>query len=355
MNHTITTGAADLHSNAYFSRRVLLALLASLALHSLLLFGRQLSLSPLPELKPLEIRMVRTAPDLVPGNTPPPPAAKPKKRQPTPTEMPPQNQGEARLAEPQEPEVPPPEPEVANTTPEATDAAPSETPPDVTAVTGTAWPRAGRIVYALQMGEKRLAAGSTTHQWEVADDATYRIRALTEPASVAMIPWFKPGRTLLTSSGRVTAKGLQPQTFIERREGVAGEIRVDMDAAANEISFVGGKAPLAENTQDVLSYLYQLGYPGAVATGLMTVTDGSRMDGYRLETLGEDELEMPFGETLRALRVRARFGPGKEMIDVWLAVERFGLPLQIRRIDPKGVVYYWIANDIKVAMPLPAP
>ena len=79
------------------------------------------------------------------------------------------------------------------------------------------------------------------------------------------------------------------------------------------------------------------------------------MDGYRLETLGEDELEMPFGETLRALRVRARFGPGKEMIDVWLAVERFGLPLQIRRIDPKGVVYYWIANDIKVAMPLPAP
>ena len=82
----------------------------------------------------------------------------------------------------------------------------------------------------------------------------------------------------------------------------------------------------------------------------MPVTDGSKIDAYRFEVLGEEHLDMPFGETLRTLRVRARYGTGNEQTDVWVATERFGLPVQIRRIDPKGVVYYWIAHEIRVAV-----
>ena len=46
------------------------------------------------------------------------------------------------------------------------------------------------------MGEQRFPAGKTTHQWEVTEDGKYRIEAMTEPADVALIPWFKPGRTM---------------------------------------------------------------------------------------------------------------------------------------------------------------
>ena len=99
-----------------------------------------------------------------------------------------------------------------------------------------------------------------------------------------------------------------------------------------------------------MSFFYQLGYPGALAPGHMPVTDGSKIDAYRFEVLGEEHLDMPFGETLRTLRVRARYGTGNEQTDVWVATERFGLPVQIRRIDPKGVVYYWIAHEIRVAV-----
>ena len=350
MTHSRSIDVVAVNPRSNFSPRLWVALAASVLLHAAVLVGRPLDLSPVPELKPLEIRMVRTAPDLKAGDTPPPPQpAKATMRPAKPREVPQQDLAQARLSDPPAQESP----KESGATDEPQDkpeAAPSATPPEATHFTGTAWPRAGRVGYALLMGEKRLPAGKTTHQWEVSADGKYRLEALTEPMDVSYIPWFKPGRTLWTSVGRVTPQGLQPETFVEKREGRPHETRVDMDWAAKQASIDGVTAPLPDNTQDVLSFLYQLGFPGAVAPGDMPVTDGSRIDAYRFEVLGEEPLDMPFGMTLRTLRVRARYGTGKEQTDVWVAIERFGLPVQIRSIDSKGVVYYWIAHEIKVAI-----
>jgi len=350
MTNSLFVDAVAVQPTSNFSPRLLVALAASLLLHAAVLVGRQFDLSPAPELKRLEITMVRTAPDLKAGDTPPPPqAAKAKKRGAKPMEVPPQDLAQARLPDPPAQESPN-ESGAAEEPQDKPEAAPSATPPETTHFTGTAWPRAGRIGYALLMGEQRLPAGKTTHQWEVSADGKYRIEALTEPMGVSYIPWFKPGRTLWISVGRVTPNGLQPETFIEKRQGRPNESRADLDRTANQVSMDGVTAPLPENTQDVLSFFYQLGYPGALAPGDMPVTDGSKIDAYRFEVLGEEQLEMPFGQTLRTLRLRARYGTGKEQTDVWVAMERFGLPVQIRKIDPKGVVYYWIAHEITVAV-----
>lgn len=329
----------------------MVALTASLLLHAVILVGRQLDLSPTPELKPMTVNLVRTAPDLKVGETPPPPSqpAKTKKQPPKQVEVPQQDLAQARLPDPPEQELR--DESVAAEEPlDLPEAAPSATPPETREFTGTAWPRAGRVGYDLLMGEQRIAAGKTTHQWEVGEDGRYRIEALTEPMGVQMIPWFKPGRTLWISVGRVTPQGLQPETFVEKREGRPNDTRADMDWQSSQVSMAGVTAPLPENTQDVLSLFYQLGYPGAVASGEVSVTDGSKVDAYRFEVLGEEQLDMPFGETFRTLRVRARYGAGKELTDVWVAAERFGLPVQIRKIDSKGVVYYWIASEIRVAV-----
>ena len=350
MTHSRSIDVVAVNPRSNFSPRLWVALAASVLLHAAVLVGRPLDLSPVPELKPLEIRMVRTAPDLIAGDTPPPPQpAKATRRPAKPREVPPQDLAQARLLDPPAQESPQ-ESRAADGPQDKPEAAPSTTPPETTDFTGTAWPRAGRVGYALLMGEQRLPAGKTTHQWEVSEDGKYRIEALTEPMGVSYIPWFKPGRTLWISVGRVTANGLQPETFVEKREGRPNDTRVDMDRAANQVSMDGVTALLPENTQDVLSFFYQLGYPGAVAPGDMPVTDGGRIDAYRFEVLGEEQLDMPFGQTLRTLRVRARYGAGKEQTDVWVALERFGLPVQIRKIDPKGVVYYWIAHEIRVAV-----
>ena len=350
MTHLISIDTAVVKPKSKFPSSLMVALAASIILHAVVFVGRQLDLSPAPELKPMEVRMVRTAPDLKVGDTPPPPqAAKTKKQQPKQLEVPQQDLAQAKL--PDAPTQESPDESVAADQPQdVPEAAPSATPPETTDFTGTAWPRAGRVGYALLMGEQRLPAGRTTHQWEIAEDGKYRIEALTEPMGVQLIPWFKPGRTLWISVGRVTPNGLQPETFVEKREGRPNDTRADLDWQASQVSMAGVTAPLLENTQDVLSLFYQLGYPGAVASGDVPVTDGSKVDAYRFEVLGEEQLDMPFGKTFRTLRVRARYGTGKEQTDVWVALERFGLPVQIRKIDPKGVVYYWIANDIKVAV-----
>ena len=350
MTHSLSIDAASAEPKSNFSPRLVVALVASLFLHAAVLIGRPLDLSPPPELKPLEITMVRTAPDLKTGDTPPPPQAPQAKKKPAqPREVAQEDLAPAVLPDPPAQE-PPQESAAADEPRDQPEAAPSATPPEATQFTGTAWPRAGRVGYALLMGEQRFPAGKMMHQWEVSEDGKYRLEALTEPMDVSYIPWFKPGRTLLTSVGRVTPQGLQPETFVEKREGRPIDTRVDMDWAAKQTSIGGVPTALLENTQDVLSFFYQLGYPGALAPGDMPVTDGSRIDAYRFEVLGEEQLDMPFGMTWRTLRIRARYGTGKEQTDVWLAVERFGLPVQIRKIDTKGVVYYWIANEIRVAI-----
>ena len=350
MTDSLSIEAMAVKPKSRFSPSLFVALVVSLLLHAVVFVGRPLDLSPAPELKPLEIRVVRTAPDLKVGDKPPPPQArKAKPRQTRPMEVAQQDLAQASMPDPPAKEVPE-VPAAADEPQDKPEAAPSDTPPETTQFTGTAWPRAGRVGYALLMGEQRLPAGKTTHQWEVAEDGKYRLEALTEPIGVALIPWFKPGRTLWTSIGRVTPKGLQPESFVEKKEGRPSETRAAMDWAANQISLAGITTPLLEHTQDVLSVFYQLGYPGAAAPGETPVTDGSKIDAYRFEVLGEEQLDMPFGQTLRTLHVRARYGTGKEQTDVWVAIERFGLPVQIRKIDPKGVVYYWVANEIRVAV-----
>lgn len=355
MTHSLSIDAGAAKPKSNFSPRLWVALAVSLLLHAAVLLDRALDLSPAPELKPMEIRMVRTAPDLKVGDKPPPPqAAKAKTRHATAVEVVQQDLAQPSMPDPTVQESPK-EPGAADEPQDTPEAAPSATPPQTTDFSGTAWPRAGRVGYTLLMGEQRLPAGKTTHQWEVTEDGRYRIEALTLPMGVSLIPWFKPGRMMWISVGRVTPKGLQPETFVEKKEGRQKESRVDLDWAANQISVDGVAAPLPENTQDALSLFYQLGYPGAVTPGEMPVTDGSKIDGYRFEVLGEQQLDMPFGKTLRTLHIRARYGTGRELTDVWVALEWFGLPVQIRKIDPKGVVYYWIADEVRVAINAAAP
>lgn len=348
MTNSVTINAPVDVPRSNFSPALMLALAASLVIHAAVLVGRQLDLSPAPQLEPLQVSMVRTAPDLTVGAKPPPPQAAKKDRAAKPKQVPPPGASMAKL----------PDPPVQDSKEDAglkeapqdlTESAPSDTPPEVIDFSGTAWPPAGRIGYEMLMGEHRLPAGKTTHQWEVTDDGKYRMEALTEPTGLPMIPWFKPGRTMWISVGNVTPQGLQPETFIERREGSHHESRADMDRAANLLIVAGVSTPLPENMQDALSIFYQLGYPGVPTLGEMTVIDGKKVDGIHLEVVGEEQLEMPFGQTLRTQHIKARVGTGKEQIEVWVAVERFGLPVQIRKIDAKGVVYFWIANEIKVA------
>lgn len=360
------------------SRPLLLGIVLSLALHLAVLIGPQVDLRPLPELQRLDVTLVRTAPQIAVSESPPPapppakkkpprPPAEPKTAQANITDKPveqPETAAEPAAAEPPPAPEPEPAPEpVAEAAPaSATDAAESVTESPATAETahaaeatavagsgGQAWPRAGRIAYMALMGEKQLPMGKATHQWEVADDGSYRLSELVEPTTVASIPWFRPGRKLRESTGRITENGLRPERFTEREDGRPGEVLAELDRSAGEFRSAGTTDTLPDNAQDILSLLYQLGYPGAAAAGTLPVTAGGALRSFQLETIGEETVHLPFGEGWRTRHVRARYGSAREMTDVWLATDHFGLPVLIRTIDTKGVVYYLVATEVMVS------
>lgn len=363
------------------SRRLLLGIVLSLLLHALLFIGPRLDLSPLPDLKPLDVKLVRSSPKLEPLQVPAaPPPAPAKKKPPRPKAAPRAAQAElseqqreqaeepVAAAKPEEPPPPaepaearepvPPVEDVASTDapassePAATDAAaPGDTPAPARAVPagGTAWPRAGRISYAALMGEKHIPMGKSTHQWEVAADGQYRISELMEPTTVSQIPWYRPGRKLRESSGRITPTGLRPERFVEREEGRPGEMRAELDWSAREFRSGAGSSALPETAQDALSFLYQLGYPGVAAGGELPVTIGAGLQTYRIEQLGEETVHLPFGKSWRTQHIRARYGAAREMTDVWIATDHFGLPVLIRKVDGNGVIYYLVATEVLVS------
>ncbi|WP_407279545.1 DUF3108 domain-containing protein [Aromatoleum evansii] len=365
-------------SSPMLSRPLMLGIALSLALHLAVLIGPQVDLQPLPELQRLDVTLVRTAPQIAVSEAPPPPPP-PVKKKPRPPAEPKTAQAnitDQPVAQPEPapdpvaaaepPPVPEPEPapeppaeaapEAAadvETTPPAPSAADEQAlPAEATPVAGSggqAWPRAGRITYLALMGEKQLPMGKATHQWVVADDGSYRISELVEPTTVAAIPWFRPGRKLRESTGRITEAGLRPERFTEREDGRPGEVLAELDRKTGEFRSAGTTDSLPDNAQDSLSLLYQLGYPGAAAGGSLPVTAGGALRSFQLETIGEETVHLPFGQGWRARHVRARYGSAREMTDVWLATDHFGLPILIRTIDPKGVVYYLVATEVMVS------
>ncbi|NMG00062.1 DUF3108 domain-containing protein [Aromatoleum toluolicum] len=367
-------------SSPVLSRPLLLGIALSLALHLALLIGPQVDLRPLPGLDRLDVTLVRTAPQVAVSEAPPPAPPPAKKKPPRPPAEPktaqasisdkpvvqPESAPEPAAAEPLPAPEPAPEPvpePVAEAAPEtpadaaepvaespatAEAALPAEATP-VAGSSGQAWPRAGRIAYLALMGEKQLPMGKATHQWEVAEDGSYRISELVEPTAVAAIPWFRPGRKLRESTGRITETGLRPERFTEREDGRPGEVVAELDRTAGEFRSAGTTDTLPDNAQDILSLLYQLGYPGAAAAGTLPVTAGGALRGFQLETIGEETVHLPFGQAWRARHIRARYGSAREMTDVWLATDHFGLPVLIRTIDAKGVVYYLVATEVMVS------
>lgn len=335
----------------WFAKRpsgLMLAVLVSALVHGLALFGQSIDLSPPPNLARLEARLIRTSPEVKAGlqpsvDKPPKPAkAKPK----------PKTEPAAPVTEIRDPEkVMPPPPEPQPEPEKVVEAAPEpEAPPlpEAPVAVGSQWPKAGRIAFALQMGEQRFQMGRSVHQWQIAADNTYRIQAVTEPTGLAAIPWFKPESVYWESAGKLTERGLQPERFIERKSAKGVTALGELNWESRVITLGGmHRFNLPDRTQDLLSLFYQLGYPGAGEIGSLPIVTGKRIEAYQFELLGIEDLALPFGQTWRTQHIRARYGQN-EVTEVWTALEQFGLPVQIRLVDRKGVVYYLQATEVLV-------
>jgi hypothetical protein len=205
-------------------------------------------------------------------------------------------------------------------------------------------PRRGLIHYRVDRGDSNFEIGYAEHEWQMVD-GRYRLRSLVETTGLVWL--FKAVRIEMDSQGAIAAEGLRPETFVVRRNGRDTPETAAFDWQRMTVRI--GDRPeqaLAYGAQDLLSFNYQLGFlPHLEAGGTLPIATGKKYGVYRLEVIGDEEIEVPAG-LMRTLHLRT---PGVNTTELWLAYDHLLLPVKIRHIDNKGDSFVQVATKIQMS------
>jgi hypothetical protein len=313
-----------------------LALAASLGFHVAMLLGPEINLGTEPETQPLWAELKLSPKSL--ADAPKKSLPSRKKVQPVPS-LTTAAGASAVMRVPEATTAPAPEAHAESA------SVPSALMSDVLPPTDVSrLPDHGRILYRVDRGDQGFEIGKATSEWNI-DDGHYRLRLETETTGLVWL--FKSYRIVMESEGRIAGDGLRPEHFSIRRNGVdAGENAV-FDWEQMLIS-VGNHAPqsMSPGAQDLLSFNYQLGFmPNPEVSNTLPITTGKKYGIYRLEILGDEEIETPAG-VMRTLHLRA---PGTNTTELWLAYDYLLLPVKIRHADDKGDSFVQVALQIQLS------
>src|SRR5262249_4632195 len=196
--------------------------------------------------------------------------------------------------------------------------------------TSDALPAELTIDYALTSA---MADGHAVYRWS-RDGDKYRITG--EAEAIGFFTLFLEGRVIQESRGIVTAQGLRPESFVERKPSSPNE-GLEFDWNAKQVTFDrhGEKKtePLADNVVDWLSMLFQIAANPPPTTSddypLLVLTQ-RKFYRFHLKVLGEEEIEIPMGK-VRTLHLRhIDEKDASEVVDVWLGIEQSYLPVKLR-------------------------
>ncbi|MDH4191697.1 MAG: DUF3108 domain-containing protein [Betaproteobacteria bacterium] len=164
------------------------------------------------------------------------------------------------------------------------------------------------------------------------------------------------GEAKRTSRGSVAASGLVPEAFLDERRGSAwGEALFDWRAKVLTMRHKGEshQTPLAEPVQDRLSVLFGFAF-AFPATNPFTLysTDGRGVSTNVYDLAGRAPLTTPAGEFATLKIAKRRDRPDDRTTEIWLAVDRYLLPLKVVVTEQDGERLEQIAARLSLA---PAP
>lgn len=199
-------------------------------------------------------------------------------------------------------------------------------------------PRHAQLTFVAYKG-KDFAIGEARHQLDIGDDGSYTLKVGMNITGLASL--FKTYDSDQQSRGALTARGLRPNEFSETKNTSKGreslEAKFSWDAQV--LSFSDGHSmPLPEQTQDIISFLYQLSQLSLDKDVIpMYISNGKKLERYEL-AVGEEEMIQTGIGWLRALPLRKVRRQGEEGLDIWLGLEYRLLPMKIRMLDRSGQI-----------------
>lgn len=322
---------------------LLIAVVGSLALHGVALFGTDVELFGAEQESVTLQAEIQPLPVAPPEPQPTPPATATRKAKPAT-----QHHAKASRSKPA-PVAVPGDNVPAGALPDAVaqgdapEAKPAE--PAVPAPARPMLPGSGVIRFAIFKESLGLQVGRAEHRWEFAEDGSYRLHGVTETSGLAAL--IKPVRLEVESRGRLVAGGLQPETFRSLKNGKETRENADFDWSSREVRLArdGSVRPVAPGSQDILSLNYQLAYLAKIEDGAsIGVVTGKKYERYALDSLGEEEIEVPAGR-FRTLHLRAMTDNTTE---IWIALDRGRLPVKIRFTDKKGESFEQVATELGI-------
>lgn len=184
------------------------------------------------------------------------------------------------------------------------------------------------------------------------DKDRYTLSSITRASGLLAI--FKPGRILISSSGFVNAKGLQPLLFSDLREGEERRNRsAEFDWGAKQLTLTHQTqrtvVALPDGTQDRLSAMYQFMFlPLQPDTSLdFPMTTGGKLDNYHYAVMHKQKLKTPAGD-FDTLYLDNQPGRGESRTEIWLATEHHNLPCKLTITDVDGGQFTQVASKLSV-------
>jgi hypothetical protein len=169
---------------------------------------------------------------------------------------------------------------------------------------------------------------------------TYTIQSVTR--SDGVLKPFLDDQITVESSGRVSASGLQPLEYGERRlKDSKRDLKAtfDWNKGVMRTLFRGERSEVAlpSATQDRISVMYQfMSIRDYADTLSIPMAERSKVELFNYRLVEEVKLATPAGEFDTRHYQRVTTDPKATRADVWLAKDRFNFPVRLVLDDPKG-------------------
>ncbi|MDR2092750.1 MAG: DUF3108 domain-containing protein [Azoarcus sp.] len=207
------------------------------------------------------------------------------------------------------------------------------------------WPEQGEVAYQVALGFGGLSVGQARHTWSH-DGKQYRMRLAVETVGVAAA--LRKLGYVQQSEGDVGENGLRPRRFDVTQLGKTPEMAL-FDWDKSRVGIYRGtrerrSASLTAGDQDILSVWHQIGHADKLPEALLAVgnKDARRA---RITHLEDGDTQVPAGSfATRHFRIHSE--DGQIAIDLWLALDRYMVPVRAVLDDTKSVTLILEATSI---------
>jgi hypothetical protein len=210
------------------------------------------------------------------------------------------------------------------------------------------FPKHLRLRFTVFKGANGFRIGDIFQQLDIQGDR-YNLKSVRQTSGLASLD--NSDRLNQSSRGRLVATGLQPHVFEEERITKDGKqsMQATFDQTTQKLRLSqGGETSLPEDTQDVLSFLYQLSQIRMNGEFFpLPVSDGAQLQQYQIEIGAKEEIDTPMGK-LNTLHLRKMHARGEEYFEIWLGLEYRLLPVKFRLVDgSNNVTEEFVISDIR--------